>query len=260
MIQKHKNLKTLRFAKITSYIFDGSVLVLPIFLAICFYGKQNLASIVPSFLTAIIFTALVPYTAILLLYKARKISDLQIPKRKERIFPLLIINICIVTGFFILIYMQPEKLLLNVYIIYLLGLPAISLVTLFWKISFHASYITLFSIVYLIVFGKWAILTIPLIPLVGWSRIKLKRHTLAQVIGGIAVIGTISLTVFYITGYLTMSYQAISELSWLLKSSSDYMNLVLPGFGLSLVFILAYIFLQTYFRGKKIKPEALNKL
>ena len=239
-------------------MFDGSVLVLPVFLAVCFYGKRNPAAIVPSFLTAIIFTALIPYVAVLLLYKAGKVSDLQIPKRKERLFPLLVVNICVIAGFFALIYMQPEKLLLSVYMIYLLVLPAISLITLFWKISFHASYITLFSIVYLVVFGKWGILTIPLILLVGWSRIKLKRHTMAQVLGGIAVIGTISLTVFYITGYLATDYRAISKLSWLLRSSSDYMNLVLPGFGLSMVFILAYIFLQTYLRSKKIRVRGLE--
>lgn len=254
----HKNLKTLRFAKIISYIFDGSVLVLPVFLAVCFYGKQNPAAIVPSFLTAIIFISVIPYMAILLLYKAGKVSDIQIPKRKERLFPLLIVNACVIAGFFVLIYVQPEKLLLSVYMIYLLVLPVISLITLFWKISFHASYITLFSIVYLVVFGKWAILTIPLIPLVGWSRIKLKRHTLAQVLGGIAAISIISLTVFYITGYLTTDYWAISELSWLLRSSSDYMNLVLPGFGLSLVFILAYVFLQIYLRGKKKRVRGLE--
>ena len=254
----HKNSKTLRFAKIISYIFDGSVLVLPVFLAVCFYDKQNLAAIVPSFLTAVIFLAVIPYMAILLLYKSGKVSDIQIPKRKERLFPLLIVNTCVIAGFFVLIYVQPEKLLLSVYMIYLLVLPVISIITLFWKISFHASYITLFSIVYLIVFGKWAILTIPLIPLVGWSRIKLKRHTLAQVLGGIAVIGTISLTVFYITGYLSTDYRAISELSRLLRSSSNYMNLVLPGFGLSLVFILAYIFLQTYFRSKKKRIKGLE--
>ncbi|MCL4416727.1 MAG: hypothetical protein M1365_08545 [Actinobacteria bacterium] len=253
MIQKHKNLKTLKFARMISYIFDGSVLVLPVFLAISFYGRQNLAAIVPSFLTAIIFIALIPYMSVLLLYKARKISDIQIAKRKERLFPLAIINICVVAGFFVLINMQPGKLLLSVYMVYLLGLPAISLITLFWKISFHASYITLFSIAYLIVFGKWAILTIPLIPLVGWSRIKLKRHTLAQVLGGVAVIGSISFAVFYIEGYLTTDYWAISELSWLLRSSSNYMDLVLPGFGLSLIFILVYIFLQAYFRDEKIK-------
>ena len=239
-------------------MFDGSVLVLPVFLAVCFYGKQNPAAIIPSFLIAIIFTAIIPYMAILLLYKTGKVSDLQIPKRKERLFPLLVVNICVIAGFFALIYMQPEKLLLSVYMIYLLVLPAISLITLFWKISFHASYITLFSIVYLVVFGKWAMLTILLIPLVGWSRIKLKRHTIAQVLGGIAVIGIISLTVFYITGHLATDYRAISKLSQLLRSSSDYMNLVLPGFGLSLVFILAYIFLQTYFRSKKIRVRGLE--
>ena len=258
MVQKHKNLKTLRFAKIISYMFDGSVLVLPVFLAVCFYGKQNPAAIVPSFLAAIIFTAIIPYMAVLLLYKTGKVSDLQIPKRKERLFPLLVVNICVIAGFFVLIYMQPEKLLLSVYMIYLLVLPAISLITLFWKISFHASYITLFSIVSLVVFGKWAMLTILLIPLVGWSRIKLKRHTMAQVLGGIAVISILSLTVLYITGYFVTDYWAISKLSWLLRSSSDYMNLVLPGFGLSLVFILAYIFLQTYLRSKKIRVKSLE--
>jgi membrane-associated phospholipid phosphatase len=257
-VQKYKNLVPLRFAKIISYIFDGSVLVLPVFLAICFYGKQNPVAIVPSFLTAIMFTAIIPYVAILVLYKTGKVSDLQIPKRKERLLPLIIVNICVIAGFFVLVYMQPEKLLLSVYMIYLLVLPAISLITLFWKISFHASYITLFSIVYMVVFGKWAVLTILLIPLVGWSRIKLKRHTLAQVLGGIALIGIISLTVFYITGYRATDYWAISELSQLLRSSSNYMNLVLPGFGLSLVFILAYIFLQTYFRSKKKRIRGLE--
>lgn len=251
MIKKFKNFKILKFAKTISYTFDGSVLVLPVFLATCFYRRQNPAAIVPSFLTAIVFTALLPYMTVLLLYKAGKISNLQIPKRKERLFPLLIINICVIIGFFVLIYAQPEKLLLSVYTIYLLALPVISLITLFWKISFHASYITLFSIVYLIVLGKWAILTIPLIPLVGWSRIKLKKHTLSQVLGGIAVIGAISLIVFYLTGYLTTNYWAISELSRLLRSSSNYMDLVLPGFGLSLIFILVYVIIQKYFSEKK---------
>jgi hypothetical protein len=55
-----------------------------------------------------------------------------------------------------------------------------------------------------------------------------------------------------------MDYRAISELSWLLRGSSDYMNLVLPGFGLTLVFILAYIFLQTYFRSKTIRVRGLE--
>lgn len=254
MTHRRKNFKILKFARIVSYIFDGSVLVWPIFLAICFYGIKNVSEVIPSFMIAIMFTALIPYVAILILYKAGKVSDLQIPRRKERLLPLLIINACIVMGFFILINIQPARMLLSVYMIYLLSLPVISLITLFWKISFHASYITLFSIVFLFVFGKWAIATLPLIPLVGWSRIKLKKHTLAQVLAGITLISTISLTIFYLRGYLTSDYNTIGELSWFLRNSSDYLGLILPGFELTLIFILVYVFIRSYIRTRKEKP------
>jgi len=250
-MESQKKSGAARFARIVSYVFDGSVLALPIFIAASFYNQSNITEILPSFFTAIIFIAIIPYSFILFLYKSRRISDLQIPSRRERLFPLLIINSCVIIGFFVLIYMQPQRLLLSVYAIYLLGLPLVSLITLFWKISFHACYITLFSFVYLIVFGKWAVLTLALIPLVGWSRIKLGRHTLAQVLAGIAAMGTISLTVFYLTGFLTTDYWAVSEISYLFRSTSSYIALVLPGFGVCLLFIVSYIFLKLYLNAKK---------
>lgn len=242
------NLKAAGIARIVSYVFDGSVLATPVFAATCFYNQENAKAAFPSFMTATVFAALIPYFFILFLYRKGKISDLQIPSRKERLLPLLIINLSVIAGFFILIYLKPERLLVSVYAVYLLGLPAVSLVTLFWKISFHATYITLFSFVYLIVFGKWAIFTLLFIPLVGWSRIKLKRHTTAQVIAGISVIAIISLTVFYITGFLTTNYWAVSEITSLFKSSSSYLALVLPGFGASTFFIFLYVFLKEFFK------------
>ncbi|MBM3701283.1 MAG: hypothetical protein FJW68_10300 [Actinobacteria bacterium] len=252
-IKKRKNHLIARFARAVSYIFDGSVLAAPVFAATSFYNQADSKSVFPSFITAVIFAAFIPYFLILFLYKAKKISDLQIARRKERLFPLLIINICVVAGFFALLYLQPQRLMMSVYSIYLIGLPIISLITLFWKISFHATYITLFSMVFMIVFGKWAVITIPLIPLVGWSRIKLRKHTLPQVIAGISVIGIISLSVFYITGFLTTSYWSVNEISYLFKSTSSYLGLVLPGFGACLVFIFLYVFLKEYIKGKKNK-------
>ena len=258
-IKKRKNHLITRFARAVSYIFDGSVLATPVFAATSFYNQADSKSMLPSFITAVIFAAFIPYFLILFLYKAKKISDLQIPRRKERLFPLLIINICVIAGFFILLYLQPQRLMMSVYSIYLIGLPVISLITLFWKISFHATYITLFSIVYMIVFGKWAIFTLPLIPLVGWSRIKLRRHTLAQVIAGISVIGIISLAAFYMTGFLTTSYWSVNEISYLFRSTSSYLGLVLPGFGACLVFIFLYIFLKEYLKGRKKKFVLFGK-
>jgi hypothetical protein len=215
-----------KFAKVISYIFDSSVLVLPMFIAVCFYKQQNYRGIIPEFITAIFFAAFIPYMFILYLYKSGKISDLHMPNRKERFVPLFFTNLSIIMGFIILLFLKSNRLLISVYIIYLLGLVVISLITLFWKISFHSSYITIFSIVLIIVFGKWAIFTILLIPLVSWVRIKLKSHTLSQILSGIAMAAIISLSVFYFRGYFIPAHQAIKGAEIAYQSTSYHIHSV----------------------------------
>lgn len=264
MFSRNKKPKTIKIARAISYLFDGSVLALPLFVAVSFYkynnnlynySNKNLSGVMTSFFTSIVFTALIPYILILFLYRSGKISDLQMPKRKERLFPLLIINISVIIGFCVLIFTSPTRLLLSVYSMYLLSLPVISLITFFWKISFHSSYITLFSIAYMLVFGKWAILTLPLIPIVGWSRIKLKKHTIAQVLAGAAITAAASFSVLYITGFLNTDYWAVYEVMELLKNTSSYLNLILPGFGVCLLFLALYTFLYMYTRNKSSRER-----
>ena len=58
------------------------------------------------------------------------------------------------------------------------------LVTLKWKISFHAIGYTSFCFTFVELFGPiWGI-TLILLPLVFWSRLILKRHTMAQLVAG----------------------------------------------------------------------------
>ena len=224
MLTNFKLLGISKFAKVISYIFDSSVLVLPMFIAVCFYKQQNYRGVMPGFITAIFFIAVIPYMFILYLYKSGKISDLQMPKRRERFLPLLAINLSIITGFIILLFLKSNRLLIIVYIIYLLGLPIISLITLFWKISFHSSYITIFSIIFMIVFGKWAIFTILLILLVSWARIKLKIHTPGQILSGIIVAAIVSLCVFYVNGYFIPAHQAIKEAEIVYQGTSYHVH------------------------------------
>jgi membrane-associated phospholipid phosphatase len=236
------------------------VLAIPIFIAVVFFNNKNnnFNDVFMNFLITIFFIALMPYLFILLLYKSGRISDLQIQKRKERLYPLLVINLSVIAGFCVLLATSPAKLLLTVYSIYLVSLPVISLITFFWKISFHSSYITLFSIIYLIVFGKWAVATVVLIPLVGWSRIKLKKHTLAQVVAGISITAFAALSVLYFTGYLNSGYWAVNEILDLFKNTSVYLSIILPGFGIILLFLLLYMILGIYLRRKQSEKHYLN--
>lgn len=169
--QTNKNLSAIkRFAKIVSFLFDGSVLVLPIFLSVFFAGKDGLMETLPSFFISVVFIALIPYLFILYLYKSKKICDLQMPKKKERIIPLIFTNLSIFAGFIILNFTLSTRLLDTVYMIYFIVLPVLSIITLFWKISFHTSYVTIFSIVFVTIYGKWALFTIILIPLLIWRQ------------------------------------------------------------------------------------------
>jgi membrane-associated phospholipid phosphatase len=242
-----------RFAKVISYIFDGSVLVLPMFFAACFYKQENFMKMLPSFAVSSLFAAFIPYFFILFLYKSRKLNDLHIPKRRERLLPLLILNISIFAGLPFLLLTDPSKMMKSVYTIYMIGVPVVTLITLFWKISFHSGFITMFSVVFLIIFGSWAVFTLLLIPLVCWARLKLKRHTPVQVFYGAVLTGTIALTVFYYAGYLSSQYWAISQIQSLFKNASYYLNIILLAYGINIIFQL--IFLIILFQSRKLKAN-----
>jgi len=66
----------------------------------------------------------------------------------------------------------------------LLTWVAIYLITLRWKISIHATTISEMGFFLVWVFGLSAAPALLAIPAVGWSRVKLRRHTPAQVIAG----------------------------------------------------------------------------
>jgi membrane-associated phospholipid phosphatase len=66
---------------------------------------------------------------------------------------------------------------------------AIYLVTLRWKISVHSASVSGVTLFIVWVFGITVAPLALIIPLVAWSRVKLQRHTPAQVIAGVLLGG-----------------------------------------------------------------------
>ncbi len=72
-------------------------------------------------------------------------------------------------------------------------------ITLRWKISVHTSSAAGMTMLILRVFGPAAVPLVISIPLIAWSRVKLRRHTLGQTLAGIllgsgVILGAILLT------------------------------------------------------------------
>jgi membrane-associated phospholipid phosphatase len=71
------------------------------------------------------------------------------------------------------------------------------LINLSWKISLHTAFISAAAVVLTLVFGVKAVWVFIFLPLVGWSRLELKMHTLAQVIVGAILSAVIVTGIFW---------------------------------------------------------------
>lgn len=135
---------------------------------------------------AVIMACIIPIALFFILLMFKKISDFDITKRTER-YPILISIIIYMTG--LLYFLNTRHLIIFshmtqiVYIIVTIS----SLITLFYKISFHITFSYTFAILINALFGfkLWYLYLI--IPIIFWSRFTLKKHTMMQMFLAICI-------------------------------------------------------------------------
>ena len=71
-------------------------------------------------------------------------------------------------------------------------------INMWWKISLHTAIIAASITASVILYGWIAAATVVLVPLMSWSRIELKHHSLAQVAAGTLLAALIVAVVFYL--------------------------------------------------------------
>jgi membrane-associated phospholipid phosphatase len=65
---------------------------------------------------------------------------------------------------------------------------SLGLINFFWLVSFHTTAMTATLMISLLLFGIWTLaITVPLLILVAAVRLYLRRHSSAQVLGGVAL-------------------------------------------------------------------------
>jgi membrane-associated phospholipid phosphatase len=177
-----------RFAKIISTATHPPLLSIPTFAIINYYllGLNN--SIITT-LICFIFATLIPVITSLILIKKMK-TDIDITDRTKRTFPLLFAVCSYIIGFFVLYAFGAPSITIALMFIYFSNTLIILLITLSWKISIHAMGVAGPTAALTYLFGYKGVLFGLLLPLVMWSRVKLNKHTNAQVLTG-AVLGLI---------------------------------------------------------------------
>lgn len=151
-------------------------------------------------LTYGVFVCLLPAVYIGWMVMRGKITDIHIQVREQRIRPFIVSIIGTALAWQTLRLMGAPSLLPLFALFSLIQIAVMLAVTLKWQISMHSMSITGAVVTAGALYGLVpALILSPLIPVVGAARIKLRRHTLAQVIAGGVVGGAMTFAMFLST-------------------------------------------------------------
>jgi membrane-associated phospholipid phosphatase len=174
----------IRCAQCISNALAPITISLPLIVVVAFYHARNLFAALSYALITLFFVSLAPATYVLIGVRQGKISDLEVSNRKERAGPFLCGIMSTIVGLFILLLTNAPKNLET--LLYITGVSGIvmTLTTLWWKISIHAATLAGAATVLTTLYGIVMLPTYLLVVLAGWSRVVLRRHTVAQVVVG----------------------------------------------------------------------------
>lgn len=137
----------------------------------------------------LLFTAVLPYGFILLGVRAGWWRDHHVPELSRRPTALLVGVVSVAVGLALLVGLGAPRAIVGLVLAQAVGLAIATLVSLVWKVSIHVAVACGSAAVLVLAFGPWLAWSVLLALAVGWSRLVLGAHTVAQVAGG-AVLGT----------------------------------------------------------------------
>jgi membrane-associated phospholipid phosphatase len=146
---------------------------------------------------ALLLIALPPLAYVIWLVHRGELGDIHMPVRETRLKPLSVMMAWLLVCTLMLQKWDAPRSLDLLLLTVLVEISVLSLITLFWQISFHSATISAAAATAVAIGGTtvWPITITLLVPLVGWSRVRLRRHTLRQVTAGCLVGALLALLV-----------------------------------------------------------------
>lgn len=130
------------------------------------------------------------------------IADMDASVKEERTLPFFVAVLIYTLGLIVLFLAKADPVIISFWFCYISNTLIVIGINKYWKISAHALGAAGPFGVVMYMTGTLGLLFLIIIFIIGWARIKLKMHTLAQVIAG-AVVG-FSLT--YLQIYLIVNF------------------------------------------------------
>ena len=174
----------LKLAKSISTFTNPPILCISLFFIICLIlSIDNLWEFPLLEVISLIFASILPM-AIILYWAKRTGNDKDISNRQDRYTPLIIGSVSYFIGFLISKFLGLNDFLTFLLLCYSINTFIVMLITRHWKVSVHTTGLAGPVCALIMLAGPVGAIFGLLYPVLIWSRVTLKKHTMAQAITG----------------------------------------------------------------------------
>ena len=181
-MNKHK------LADAISTVTNPPIITIPLFLIICTIlsfenGAFDWTKFIVLEMISLVFASVLPMAIII--YWAKRINtDKDISNREDRFMPLVIGIVSYFIGVVVCLLLNADNFLTLLLLCYAVNTGVVLVITSKWKISVHTTGISGPIAALILLAGPLGAVFGILYPIVIWSRVLLKKHTLSQAICG----------------------------------------------------------------------------
>ena len=174
-----------KIARSISTLFVPPSFTIIIFTIFAFTIESESGKRIETILIALIFGLIAPIALFLILRKKGRLADQDASIKEERTFPFIIAIGFYSIGLILMMKFNLHIISIAFWFCYISNTVITIIINKFWKISAHAMGAAGPFAAFTFAFGWVGLAMLPIVLLVGWSRIKLRCHTLLQVIAGL---------------------------------------------------------------------------
>ncbi|MFQ5575304.1 MAG: hypothetical protein ACE5E0_06760, partial [Terriglobia bacterium] len=167
-------------ARIISTVFSPFVVAVPLAVGLSVTYATSATEALKWGLIAVGAAVGFPLTVILLLIQLGAAGDLHLSLRSDRPLPFLLGIASGLLGLYLLILTGAPRGFVTVALAFIFTGLILTFTTLFWKVSVHMAATTAVAATAALVYGQPALPLFLALPVIGWARFYLGKHTLLQ--------------------------------------------------------------------------------
>ncbi len=185
-----------RVANLLSNVLSPFWISLAIMVLLAFTSTTSPFDALKWVLITVVLSVLPIFLVIFYLVRSGKLDAVFTNVRQQRTKIYMLAGSCAIFGYLILRYLRAPETLLATFTAGLLTTVIFMFINLWWKISLHTALVAAAVTLLVMLYGWIALVTVVFVPLIGWARIELEYHSLAQVATGALLEALIVILVF----------------------------------------------------------------